>query len=412
MEEQNINHLERIYLDYQASTPCTQPVVEAMLPYFNQIYGNPHARSHQDGWSANDALEIARLQVAKAINATEAQEIIFTSGATESNNLAIKGLGKFWQKTKNHIITSKMEHKCMFEAIQSMEREGFTVTYLDVNEQGLLDAKAIEAAIQPNTLCVAISAVNHEIGTIQDMESIGKITRKHKVFFIVDAAQALGKIQIDVQKWQADLVSLSAHKTYGPKGIGALFVRTKPNRIRIKPLQHGGGQERGMRSGTTPVTLAVGFGKACELYANKEHIDAELKRISELHTTFLDSIMKLDHIYLNGPWLNSGKRIPHNINISVAGIEGESLMMEMPNLSFSSGSACTSANLEPSQVLRAIGVMGPKEDLLHSSVRISFGQGTSLKDIEQACVQFNSAITTLREMSPVWEDIITNGVKY
>lgn len=404
--------MKQIYLDYQASTPCSQEIIDAMVPYFTHIYGNPHSRSHSFGWNANQALEQSREQIAKAINANSANEIIFTSGATESNNLAIKGLAQFWKDAKKHIITLETEHKCMFEAIKELERQGWEITYIPVDANGLVDIADIQAAIRPDTLCIALSAVNHEIGAIQPIEKIGAIAQKHNVFFIVDAAQALGKITIDAQKWQADLISLSAHKVYGPKGVGCLFVRTKPKRVRLAPLNHGGGQERNMRSGTMPTPLIVGFGKACELYANTNFITKEWERVKQLHLSFIKGLSELDHIYLNGPSIESDQRIPHNVNISIAGIEGESLMMEMPNLAFSSGSACTSANLEPSAVLVAIGMSGPNEDLLHSSVRISFGQQTTLEDIEIVTEQFVKAIKELRAMSPVWEEIIKNGVNY
>lgn len=456
-----------IYLDYQASTPCDERVIEAMSKCMRTNYGNPHARSHKFGWSTNDALEHARGQIAKAVNANDASEVIFTSGATESNNLAIKGLAEFWKNTKKHIITIKTEHKCLLEAIKSLQKTGWEVDFLDVDEQGLVNPQDIERSIRSDTLCVAISAVNHEIGTVQPIDVIGKITQKHKIFLHVDAAQALGKIKIDLQDWRANTISLSAHKTYGPQGIGTLIVSKKPQRIRLKALNDGGGQERGMRSGTTPVFLAVGFGLACELFANDQFLTKEFARITDLHAYFLQSLQKAHtRIYLNGPSITSNicstssfasidntcdissatantnstcdisssapithmglssvvhdiqsdpnlivptvssvRRIPHNINISIEGVEGESFMMEMPNLAFSSGSACTSANLEPSYVLKAIGITGEKESLLHSSVRISFGKETTFEQIQQAVLQMISAIADLREISPVWSDL-------
>lgn len=415
---ENISVADRIYLDYQASTPCDQAVVNHMLPYLTEKFGNPHARTHSFGWEAEEALEQARKQIATCIGATE-NEIIFTSGATESNNLALKGLAKFWHNSKKHIITSEIEHKCVLEALRELEREGYEITFLHVNEEGFIDLSELEKAIRSDTLCVTISAVNHEIGTIQQMEAIGKITKKHNIFLHVDAAQALGKITIDVNKWNVDLMSLSAHKVYGPKGIGALYLRCKPTRVRVKPLNSGGGQERGMRSGTTPVFLAVGMGQACELFANPTYLAEENKRIFHLHKTFLKSIMELEHIYLNGPNILNHtldealtKRIPHNINISIAGVEGEGLMMQLPNCAFSSGSACTSANLEPSYVLRAIGMKDAKEDLLHSSIRISFGKDTTEEEVIFVAEEMKKAINLLREISPVWEELMTTGKSY
>lgn len=406
-----------IYLDYQASTPCDIQVQQAMTQILARP-GNPHARSHKFGWDANTILDDSRAAVAEAIGAL-ADDIIFTSGATESNNLAIKGLTGFWEESdKKHILTIKTEHKCLLEALATVSRQGYTVEYLDVDEQGLVDPAMLEKHIRPETLCIAISAVNHEIGTIQPLASIGAIARKHKVFLHIDAAQALGKIPIDVNLWNADTLSLSAHKTYGPQGVGALYVRTKPRRMRLKPLSDGGGQERGMRSGTVPVFLAAGMATACKLFANPDFIAAEHARISQLHHRFYDALQALTHIYLNGPQLiknlpmSDQKRIPHNLNISIAGVEGESLMMTMPHIAYSSGSACTSADLRPSYVLQAIGVTGPKEDLLHSSVRISFGKDTTTDQVDRTIVAFQDAIIRLRSISPVWEDIEKYGAKY
>lgn len=462
------------------------------------IFGNPHARSHVYGWAAEKSMEYARTQIAKSIN-TDEECIIFTSGATESNNLAIKGLCEFWKSKKKHILTTEIEHKCALEAVKFMQRNGFEVSYVRVNTDGTLDLEAFEHAIRPDTLMLSISAVNHEIGTIQNLEEIGQICKRKGIFLHVDAAQAWGKLDIDVEKWNVDLMSLSAHKTYGPKGIGALYIRCSPKRVRIQPIIHGGGQERGFRSGTMPVPLCIGMGKAAELFCtNRNNMMLENIRVWLLHTFFLKQIESITHIYLNGPRIDhltiadwdfikicrelsaiqylqetcmqilsnetmtgSGmteidgsdsiasmqsqikesentnhdnhvqndmhnsamsstntvltekmyalhrlimtKRIPHNINISILGIEGESLMMEMSAFAFSSGSACTSANLEPSYVLQEIGV---KEELLHSSIRVSFGRQTSAQDIMNFTTSMKKAVQKLRDMSPVWECVL------
>lgn len=399
----------RIYFDYQASTPCDKEVLETMLPYFSQVFGNPHARSHSFGWEADAALEKAREQVGNAINADK-NCIIFTSGATESNNLGLKGLAAFWQKQKKHIITTEIEHKCVVEALKDLERAGWEITYLHVDKNGFINPADVEAAIREDTLCVTIAAVNHEIGTIQPIKEIGAICKKKNVFLHVDAAQALGKLPIDVEEWNVDLMSLSAHKTYGPKGVGALYLRTQPKRVRLKPLNSGGGQERGMRSGTTPVPLCVGMGKACELFCGKEYLTKEWNRLRSLQLKLHNGLKDLTYIILNGPELEGYDifkgRIPHNYNISVAAVEGESLMMYTKELAYSSGSACTSANLEPSYVLRALDV---QEDLLHSSVRISFGKETTEADIDYAIKRLRESIIRLREVSPIWDMILEGG---
>lgn len=431
-----------VYFDYQASTPCDERVVQAMMPFLRDIYGNPHARSHVFGWTAEKALEYARTQVATSINALP-ETIIFTSGATESNNLAIKGLSEFWKQRKKHIISTEIEHKCALECVKHLQRQGFEVTYVKLKHDGMIDLDDLKAQIRPDTLMMTIAAVNHEIGTIQPMEEIGKICKKHDIFLHVDAAQAWGKIEIDVEKWNVDLMSLSGHKTYGPKGIGVLYLRCKPRRVRIHPLYHGGGQERGFRSGTMPVFLCIGLGKAAELFCNKANIDSEFERIYQLHNFFINTMKTLPHIHVNGPDISSNvsvniaqtqsddkahsdnlynlhnindtqgsnidtpilknKRIPHNVNISIAGIEGESLMMYLKEYAFSSGSACTSANLEPSYTLKAIGV---SEDLLHSSVRISFGRQTTQEQVEIFANKLIKAIEYLRSISPVWDCIV------
>lgn len=384
----------QIYLDYQATTPCDPRVVEKMLPYFTQHFGNPHSRSHPEGWLAENAVEEAREEVAQIINA-DPREVIFTSGATESNNLAIKGVAYFYKDKKNHIITSVTEHKCVLDTCRHLEQEGFEVTYLPVQTNGLIDLETLKAAIKDSTLIVSIMAVNNEIGVIQPLTEIGKICRERGVFFHTDAAQAVGKIALDVEAMNIDLMSISSHKLYGPKGIGALFVRRKP-RVRLQAMINGGGQERGMRSGTLPTPLCVGFGEACAI-AKAEMIE-ETARIKKLSDRFYDTITKrLPEVYLNGDPL---QRVPANLNLSFAYVEGEGLMMGIKDLSVSSGSACTSSSLEPSYVLRAIGV---GEELAHTSIRFGFGRFTTDKEVDRAIEKIIKAVEKLREMSPLWE---------
>ncbi len=403
------------YLDYQASTPCDPKVLSAMMPFFSQVglYGNPHARSHVYGWMSEKALEYAREQVAKSIGTTS-ECIIFTSGATESNNLAIKGLADFWKSKKKHIISTEIEHKCVIETLKQLNKNGFDISYANVDSNGMVDLKHLESLIRSDTLLITISAVNHEIGTVQNMSAIGNICKKHDVFFHVDAAQAWGKIIVDVEKWNADMMSLSAHKTYGPKGIGVLYLRCSPKRVRIHPLFNGGGQERGFRSGTTPVTLCIGMGQAAELFCtDHQELLHEYKRMLHLHQLFINGLSDISHLFINGPDISkeapaafdttSLLRIPHNINLSVLGVEGESLMLEMRQFAFASGSACTSANLEPSYILRGIGV---KEELLHSSIRISFGRQTMDDDVLKTVLCLRTAIAKLRDISPVWDCIV------
>lgn len=389
-----------IYLDYQATTPMDPRVLTAMMPYFTEKFGNPHSRNHQYGWEAEDGVEAARDEIAQLIGA-DAREIIFTSGATESNNIAIKGVAEFYKDKKNHIITCVTEHKCVLDSCRHLEQAGFKVTYLPVLQNGLVDLNELANAITDQTVLVSIMAVNNEIGVIQPLAEIGKLCRSKGVFFHTDAAQAVGKMPIDVEAMQIDLLSISGHKIYGPKGIGALFVRRKP-RVRLVPIINGGGQERGMRSGTLPTPLCVGLGEACRI-ARLEMGD-EAKRLQKLQDRFLAAINKeLDEIYING---DITARIPGNLNISFAYVEGESLMMGIKNLSVSSGSACTSASLEPSYVLRALGV---EEELAHTSLRIGFGRFTTDAEVDQAIADITGAVKKLRAMSPLYE-MVKEGI--
>ena len=383
-----------IYLDYQATTPMDPRVLEAMLPYFTYKFGNPHSRSHSYGWEAEEGVEKARGQVAKLIGADE-KEVIFTSGATESNNLAIRGVAEFYKDRKNHVVTTVTEHKCVLDTCRHLEQSGFEVTYLPVQKNGLIDLDVLRNAITDKTVVVSVMAVNNEIGVIQPLEEIGKICREKKVFFHTDAAQAAGKIPLDVEKMNIDLMSISGHKIYGPKGIGALYVRRKP-RVRLVPLIVGGGQERGFRSGTLPTPLCVGLGEAAEICMKE--MDAEAKRLKKLQDRMLKGLhAKLPEIYVNG---DLEQRIPGNLNISFAYVEGESLMMGIKGLSVSSGSACTSASLEPSYVLRALGV---EEEMAHTSLRIGLGRFTTEQEVDTAVADLVHHVTKLREMSPLWE---------
>lgn len=383
-----------IYLDYQATTPTDPRVVEEMLPYFNAQFGNPHSRSHQYGWEAEDAVEKARRQVADIIGA-DPREIIFTSGATESNNLALKGVMGFYGDRKNHVITVVTEHKCVLDSCRQLEQQGFDVTYLPVKPDGLVDLDVLKNAITDKTAIVSIMAANNEIGVIQPLAEIGAICRERKVFFHTDCAQAVGKIPLDVNEMNIDLMSISGHKIYGPMGVGALFVRRKP-RVRLVGQISGGGQERGMRSGTLPLPLCVGLGKACEIA--KEEMAAEAERLKYLRDRFLTRINEnLPEVYLNG---DLEHRLPGNLNLSFAFVEGEGLMMGIKDLAVSSGSACTSASLEPSYVLRALGV---NEELAHTSLRIGIGRFTTEEEIDAAADKIIKEVSRLREMSPLWE---------
>ena len=383
-----------IYLDYQATTPMDPRVLEAMMPYFTHKFGNSGSRSHAYGWEAEEGTEKARGQVAKLIGADE-KEVIFTSGATESNNLAIRGVAEFYKDRKNHIITTVTEHKCVLDTCRHLEQQGFEVTYLPVRQDGLLDLDVLRAAITEKTVLVSVMAVNNEIGVIQPLAEIGKICREKKVFFHTDAAQAAGKIPLDVEALNIDLMSISGHKIYGPKGIGALYVRRKP-RVRLVPMIVGGGQERGFRSGTLPTPLCVGLGEAAEICMKE--MDAEAKRLKKLQDRMLSGLRaKLTDIVVNG---DLEQRIPGNLNISFAYVEGESLMMGIKNLAVSSGSACTSASLEPSYVLRALGV---EEEMAHTSLRIGLGRFTTEHEVDTAVDELVRHVNKLREMSPLWE---------
>jgi cysteine desulfurase len=383
-----------IYLDYQATTPMDPRVLEAMMPYFTTKFGNPASRSHSYGWEAEEATEIARAQVAKIIGADE-KEIVFTSGATESNNLAIKGVAQFYKDRRNHIVTLVTEHKCVLDTCRHLEQEGFEVTYLPVQQNGLVDLEQLRAAVTDKTVLVSVMAVNNEIGVIQPLKEIGAICREKGAFFHTDCAQAVGKIKLDVEEMNIDLMSISGHKIYGPKGIGALYVRRRP-RVRLVALINGGGQERGFRSGTLPTPLCVGLGEACEI-AMKE-MGSEAERLRGLRDRFLTKMReRLPEIYVNG---DLEQRIPGNLNISFAFVEGESLIMGIKSLSVSSGSACTSASLEPSYVLRALGV---EEEMAHTSLRIGFGRFTTEQEIDRAVDDIARHVTKLREMSPLWE---------
>ena len=383
-----------IYLDYQATTPMDPRVLEAMMPYFTHKFGNSGSRSHAYGWEAEEGTEKARAQVAKLIGADE-KEVIFTSGATESNNLAIRGVAEFYKDRKNHIITTVTEHKCVLDTCRHLEQQGFEVTYLPVQQDGLLDLEVLRAAITDKTVLVSVMAVNNEIGVIQPLAEIGRICREKKVFFHTDAAQAAGKIALDVEALNVDLMSISGHKIYGPKGIGALYVRRKP-RVRLVPMIVGGGQERGFRSGTLPTPLCVGLGEAAEICLKE--MDAEATRLKKLQERMLSGLRaKLTDIVVNG---DLEQRIPGNLNISFAYVEGESLMMGIKNLAVSSGSACTSASLEPSYVLRALGV---EEEMAHTSLRIGLGRFTTEHEVDTAVDELVRHVTKLREMSPLWE---------
>jgi len=385
---------DQIYLDYQSTTPCDSRVLEKMLPYFSGIFGNPHSRNHLHGWLAEEAVETARQQIADVIGADE-REVIFTSGATESNNMAIKGVAAFYQDQKNHIVTCVTEHKCVLDSCRRLEQQGFKVTYLPVQPNGLIDLDQLRDAITDKTVLVSIMAVNNEIGVIQPLSEIGKICREKGTFFHTDAAQAIGKIPLDVNEMNIDLLSISGHKIYAPKGIGALFVRRKP-RVRMHALTSGGGQERGMRSGTLPTPLCVGLGEACALA--QYEMSKENERILALSQRLYKGITeRLPDVYLNGDAVH---RIPGNLNLSFAYVEGEGLMMGCKELSVSSGSACTSSSLEPSYVLRALGV---EEELAHTSIRFGIGRYTTAAEIDFTIDRVVKAVERLREMSPLWE---------
>ena len=382
-----------IYMDYSATNPCDPRVVDAMIPWLREHFGNPASRSHAWGWEAEKAVEGAREKVAALIGA-DPREIVWTSGATESNNLALKGAAQFYKGKGKHLITVKTEHKAVLDTMRELERQGFEVTYLDVKEDGLIDLDVFKAAIRPDTILASVMLVNNEIGVIQDIDAIGKICREHGIIFHVDAAQATGKVAIDVKTMPIDLMSLASHKTYGPKGIGALYVRRKP-RIRLEAQMHGGGHERGMRSGTLPTHQIVGMGEAFHLA--KLEMDQDNAKAWALHKRFVDGMKDLEEVFING---NATQRVPQNINMSFNFVEGESLIMGIKDLAVSSGSACTSASLEPSYVLRAL---GRSDELAHSSLRITIGRFSTEEEIDTAIKAIRENVVKLRELSPLWE---------
>ncbi|OWM82062.1 cysteine desulfurase, mitochondrial [Punica granatum] len=389
-----------LYLDVQATSPMDPRVLDAMLPYYTARYGNPHSRTHLYGWESDLAVESARAQVAALIKASP-KEIVFTSGATECNNISVKGVMHFYRDKKRHVITTQTEHKCVLDSCRHLQQEGFDITYLKVGTDGIIDLDQLRSSIRPDTGLVSVMAVNNEIGVIQPMEEIGKICKEFNVPFHTDAAQALGKIPIDVEKWNVSLMSLSGHKVYGPKGVGALYLRRRP-RIRVEPQMNGGGQERGIRSGTVPTPLVVGMGAACEL-AMKE-MEYDHKRISSLKERLLNGIKeKIDGVVVNG---SLERRYPGNLNLSFAYVEGESLLMGLKEVAVSSGSACTSASLEPSYVLRALGV---DEDMAHTSIRYGIGRFTTKEEIDRAIVLTVHQVEKLREMSPLYE-MVKEGI--
>ncbi len=384
-----------IYMDNHATTPVDPRVLEAMLPFFNERFGNAASRNHPFGWSAEEAVENARAQVARLIGATP-KEIIFTSGATESNNLAIKGVAEMYREKGNHIITLVFEHKAVLDTCKRLEKSGYQVTYLPVSREGLVDLEELRAAITDKTILITIMYANNEIGVLQPIEEIGRIAKERKVLFHTDATQAVGKIPFDVQKLNVDLASLSAHKMYGPKGVGALYVRRKNPRVQVAPIIDGGGHERGMRSGTLNVPGIVGFGAACEI-ALKE-MPAEMERMRRLRDRLKDNIMsRLDEVYING---SMAHRLPNNLNISFAYVEGESLLMGINDVAVSSGSACTSATLEPSYVLKALGV---GEDLAHTSIRFGLGRFNTDEEVDYVTDRLVEVVSRLRELSPLYE---------
>lgn len=382
-----------IYLDYSATTPVDPRVAEKMIPYLTEQYGNPASRSHPYGWTAEKAVENAREEVAKLVNA-DPREIVWTSGATESNNLAIKGAANFYSGKGKHIITVATEHKAVIDPVRELERQGFSATFLEPDDNGLVDIEKFKAAIRPDTVLASVMFVNNEIGVIQDIEAIGHICRENGVIFHVDAAQATGKVDIDLATLPVDLMSFSAHKTYGPKGIGALYVRRKP-RIRIEAQMHGGGHERGMRSGTLAPHQIVGMGEAFRIAREEMHTENE--RIRMLHDRLLAGLTDIEETYVNG---DLSHRVPHNLNVSFNYVEGESLIMAIKGIAVSSGSACTSASLEPSYVLRAL---GRTDELAHSSIRFSIGRFTTEADVDYTIQLLKDKIGKLRELSPLWE---------
>ena len=393
--------MKRIYLDYASTTPCDPSVAELMTKFltFDGEFGNPASRSHSFGWEADQAIDTARQQVADLIGA-DPREIVFTSGATEADNLAIKGTAQFYETNGKHIVTSKIEHKAVLDPCRELERDGFEITYLEPNEDGIITADMIAEAIREDTILVSIMYINNELGTLNDIEGIGKLCFDKKIVFHVDAAQATGKVKINLEELPVNLMSLSAHKTYGPKGIGALYIRRKP-RSRIRAQMHGGGHERGNRSGTLPTHQIVGMGEAYRIA--KERFEQDKAHVDMLHDRLLERVNEVDEVYLNGSLNHKVKNI---LNVSFNFIEGESLIMALENVAVSSGSACTSATLEPSYVLRAL---GRADELAHSSIRFSFGRQTTLEDIDQTADTLLDVVEKLRELSPLW-DMYQDGV--
>ena len=382
-----------VYLDYAATTPVDKRVAEKMIPYLTETFGNPASNSHAFGWEAEEAVEKARANIAALINA-DPKEIVFTSGATESDNLAIKGAANFYKTKGKHLITVKTEHKAVLDTMRELERQGFEVTYLGVQENGLIDLEELKAAIRDDTILISVMWVNNEIGVVQDIPGIGEICRERKIIFHVDAAQACGKVPVDVEAAKIDLLSMSGHKVYGPKGIGALYVRRKP-RVRLEAQMHGGGHERGFRSGTLPTHQIVGMGEAFRIA--KEELEQDMAHYRKLRDIFLKGIEGIEEVYING---DLEHRAPNNLNVSFNFVEGESLIMAVKELAVSSGSACTSASLEPSYVLRAL---GRNDELAHSSLRITFGRMTTEEEVQFAAELIKSKIGKLRELSPLWE---------
>ena len=382
-----------IYLDYGATNPCDPRVVDAIIPWLREHFGNPASRTHAWGWEAEAAVEKAREQVGDLIGA-DSREIVWTSGATESNNLAIKGAAHFYKSRGKHLITVKTEHKAVLDTMRELERQGFDVTYLDVQDDGLLSMDALKAAIRPDTILISVMFVNNEIGVIQDVTAIGNLCREKGIVFHVDAAQATGKVEIDMTQLPIDLMSLASHKTYGPKGIGALYVRRKP-RIRLEAQMHGGGHERGMRSGTLPTHQCVGMGEAFRIA--KLEMAQDNAKARALHDRLINGLSDMEQVFLNG---HATQRVPHNINMSFNFVEGESLIMGIKGLAVSSGSACTSASLEPSYVLRAL---GRSDELAHSSLRLTIGRWTTEEDIDYAIKTIRENVAKLRDLSPLWE---------
>ena len=382
-----------IYMDYGATTPVDQRVVDKIIPWLREHFGNPASRSHAWGWEAEEAVENARVEVARLIGA-DPREIIWTSGATESDNLALKGAANFYRTRGKHLITVKTEHKAVLDTMRELERQGFEVTYLPVQQDGLVDLDLLKDSIRPDTILVSVMLVNNEIGVIQDIATIGAMCRERGIIFHCDAAQATGKVDIDLAKLPVDLMSLASHKTYGPKGIGALYVRRKP-RVRIEAQMHGGGHERGMRSGTLPTHQIVGMGEAFRLA--REGMGEERERIHMLHRRLIDGLSDIEQVFLNG---HSVKRVPHNVNMSFNFVEGESLIMGIKGIAVSSGSACTSASLEPSYVLRAL---GRSDELAHSSLRMTIGRFTTMEEVDYTVATLKDRVSKLRELSPLWE---------